>query len=150
MALVMEYDLDVNALRASFLVAAQDPDLMLRFYARLFSRHPSLCRLFDGRVMPVQSELVTRALFALLDQLEQPALLRKNLHALGVRHLRYGVSEEMYAWVGVCFVDTLAESLGTSWTPRIQVAWQEAYGVVAALMVEGAELSGVPTLRAAS
>lgn len=146
----MDYELDVTALRASFMVAAQDPDLMLRFYARLFERHPVMRPLFDGHVLPVQTDVLIRALLTLLDQLEEPLTLKRNMHALGASHLGCGVTEEMYVWVGECFLEALAESLGASWTVRIQVAWQEAYGVVSALMVEGAEISCIPTLRAAS
>lgn len=147
----MDYVVDITALHASFAVAAQDPDLMVRFYARLFQRHPVLRPMFDGRLSAMHSGWVLRAIYRLLCQVDEaPASVRNDLRALGVRHLGYGVTEEMYAWVGEAFVDTLAETLGPSWTPRVELAWQEAYGLASAIMVEGAEIACVPTLRAAS
>lgn len=146
----MDFDhaLDDRALHASLAAAALDPDLETRFYARLFGRHPQLWPLL-GRAIPAQQGALLHALRAFLAHLDQPATLRRELHSIGVFHLRFGVTEAMYEWFGVCLLETMAESLGTGWTPRISAAWQEAYGALSATMVEGAELTSVPTLRAA-
>lgn len=142
-------NLDVNALRASFAVAAQDQDLVARFYTRLFERHPSVQPLFGGRVTPAQRDMLTRALVTVLDQLEDPPALLENLRGLGARHVRYGVTNEMYPWVGACLVDTLAEACGESWTPRVEQAWRAAYTAIATAMLEGAaSVTEAPTRRA--
>lgn len=137
--------LDVNALRESFAVAAGDPELVSRFYDHLFARYPSVRPLFGGRVSPGQREMLTRALVAVIDQLEEPDKLMPNLRGLGARHVRYGVTEQMYPWVGECLLVTLAEACGASWTPRAFEAWRTAYGAIASAMMEGAASA---TLRA--
>jgi hemoglobin-like flavoprotein len=60
--------------------------------------------------------------------------LKDTLGALGTKHVDYGVTREMYDWVGTSLLATLAEVAGPAWTPELQAAWSEAYGAIASLM----------------
>jgi hemoglobin-like flavoprotein len=133
--------LDVDALRESFaLVAERAPDLTRRFYEILFERYPQARPLF-GASTRKQEEMLTRALAAVIDHLEDGAWLSDTLRALGAKHVGYGVTDEMYDWVGDALVRALAEAAGDAWTPRVAKAWGDAYGAIAGLMQEGAHAS---------
>ncbi len=131
--------LDVIALRESFeLVVERSPELTRRFYEILFERFPQT-RLMFRRNNPAQQEkMLTSALVAVVDRLEDATWLTSTLRALGARHVDYGVTDEMYGWVGECLLATLAEVAADDWTPRYAKAWQEAYAAISGLMLEGA------------
>lgn len=46
----------------------------------------------------------------------------------------YGVTGEMYDWVGDALITTLAEAAGNAWTAELYLAWSEAYGAIVSLM----------------
>ena len=78
--------LDVALLRGSFaLVAEREPDLALRFYETLFSRYPQARPLFR-RDHESQAKMLTDALVAVLDHLENAPWLAATLGDLGAQH----------------------------------------------------------------
>jgi hemoglobin-like flavoprotein len=130
--------LDVTTLRESFeLVLERSPDLSRRFYAILFERYPQVRPLF-GESTERQEQMLTRALVAVIDRVEDGVWLTDTLRALGARHVDYGVTEEMYPWVGDALLATLEEVTGEAWTPRVAAAWKQAYEAIAGLMMDGA------------
>jgi len=130
--------LDVEALRDSFqLVVERNPQVVRRFYEILFSRYPAARPLFSPDTRR-QEEMLTGALVAVMEHLEDAAWLSSQLAALGAKHAGYGVEDHMYSWVGECLVAALKEIAATAWTPRIEQAWLDAYGAISGLMREGA------------
>jgi hemoglobin-like flavoprotein len=81
--------------------------------------------------------MLTSALVSVMDHIEDAPWLRQTLGALGDKHGDYGVTNEMYAWVGDALLATLAEVAGPDWTPETAAAWAEAYDVIAGLMKAG-------------
>jgi hemoglobin-like flavoprotein len=81
--------------------------------------------------------MLTEALMAVVDHLEDPTWLEQQLGALGAKHVGYGVTAEMYDWVGDALLATLAEVAGTAWTPAVAQAWTDAYGAIVNLMRAG-------------
>jgi hemoglobin-like flavoprotein len=137
--------LDVEALRESFaLVVERAPDLTRRFYEVLFERYPQVRPMF-GASTRKQEEMLTRALAAVIDHLEDGPWLAETLRALGAKHVAYGVKDEMYDWVGDALVRAMAEVAGEAWTPRVSKAWADAYGAIAGLMMEGARAASPST-----
>ena len=131
--------LDVELLRSSFsLVAEREPALTARFYEVFFSRYPQVKPLFGRNTPQKQQEMLQRALVAVMDHLEDASWLGETLGALGAKHLDYGVTDEMYGWVGECLLATLAEVAGKDWSPALAAAWTDAYGAVCGLMLQGA------------
>lgn len=127
--------LDVEALRSSFaLVVEREPDVVKRFYGHLFSRYPQVRPLFGRNSEDKQQQMLTSALVAVVDHLEDAPWLVENLAALGRRHDDYGITPEMYPWVGECLVQSLSEVAGDAWTPRVRDAWLGAYGAICGLM----------------
>jgi hypothetical protein len=60
-----------------------------------------------------------------------------KLYALGARHVDYGALPEHYPVVGEALIGAMAEVAGPAWTREYEVAWTEAVGVVAGVMIEG-------------
>lgn len=83
--------------------------------------------------------MLTEALVAVMDHLEDAPWLASTLKALGARHVGYGVTNEMYDWVGASLLATLAEAGGPYWTQELASAWTKAFGAIAGLMQAGAE-----------
>lgn len=132
--------LDTQLLRSSFeLVATRQPELTLRFYEILFERYPQARPLFRRNPREEQAKMLTQALVAVLDHLEDASWLEETLGAMGRKHVDYGVTPEMYDWVGASLLATLAEVAAADWNDATAKAWGEAYGAIAGLMLKGAD-----------
>jgi hemoglobin-like flavoprotein len=130
--------LNVDLLRSSFaLVADREPELALRFYDTLFSRYPQARRLFR-KDEESQAKMLTEALVAVIDHLEDAPWLTSTLGELGAQHVAYGVTPQMYGWVAESMLATLSDVAGAAWTPALAQAWTDALNAVAGLMLEGA------------
>ena len=131
--------LDVQLLRQSFdLVVERQPDLTKRFYEVLFERYPQTRAMFGRHNAPAKQEkMLQEALVAVLDHLEDAAWLQQTLGGLGAKHETYGVTREMYSWVGDALLLTLAEVGGDNWSPALDAAWAEAYGAISSMMQAG-------------
>lgn len=130
--------LDVDLLRSSLeLVVQREPELTARFYERLFADYPQAKPLFGRNTARAQQEMLRDALVAVMEHLEDAPWLEETLGALGRRHHGYGVTAEMYDWVGASLIATLAEISGDAWTDRHAANWANAYGIIAALMQAG-------------
>jgi hemoglobin-like flavoprotein len=135
--------LNVTLLRTSFdMVVERSPQLTHRFYEILFERYPQTQSMFPAGRRSRQEGMLTEALVAVLDHLEDAPWLTSTLHGLGAKHVDYGVTDEMYGWVGDALLRTLAEVAGDAWSPELEQAWGAAFGAIASLMQEGARLSG--------
>ena len=132
--------LDIETLRSSFhLVVERNPDLTTRFYEIFFERYPVVRPMFGKRnASQVQSKMLTDALVAVLDHIEDAPWLEQQLKALGGKHVGYGVKDEMYAWVGECLIAAMAEVAAEDGTPRVGQAGVAAYGAIAGLAIAGA------------
>lgn len=131
--------LNVPVLRSSFeTVLERQPQITPRFYEILFSRYPQARPLFGRKSQEEQAKMLQETLVAVVDHLEDASWLEKNLKALGEKHIDYGVTDDMYEWVGESLLATLAEVAGDDWTPEVESAWREAYDAIAAMMKEGA------------
>jgi len=131
--------LNVTLLRESFgLVIERQPQVVHRFYQILFERYPKARPLFSRNSPAKQEEMLGAALVAVLDHLEDAAWLTDTLKAMGAKHVDYGVTGEMFGWVGDSLLATLAEVAGPAWTPELAAAWTEAYGAISGLMQMGA------------
>ena len=132
--------LNATLLRESFgLVIDRQPQLVHRFYEILFERYPQVRPLFGVRSSQgKQEEMLGAALVAVLDHVEDASWLESTLKQMGAKHVDYGVTKEMYGWVGESLLATLAEVAGTDWTPALAAAWTEAFGAISGLMQMGA------------
>jgi hemoglobin-like flavoprotein len=131
--------LNASLLRESFaLVTEREPRLVNRFYEILFARYPQVQPLFGKHSASRQAEMLRAALIAVIDHVEDETWLDVTLKQLGAQHVGYGVTDEMYRWVGESLIAAMAEVGGADWTPEHAAAWTEAYDAIAALMQRGA------------
>ncbi len=133
--------LDVQLLRTSFeLVVERSPQVTARFYEIFFERYPQVRPMFGGgpAALERQQRMLTDALVAVLDHLEDAPWLEGTLVSLGRKHVGYGVRDEMYNWVGECLLAALAEAAGPHWSKEVEAAWTAAFGAIAGLMLRGA------------
>ena len=131
--------MDKDLLSASLLLVAGEEDaLTRRFYEILFERYPAVRPLFT-RDTTVQATMLTEAVVAVLDHLDDAAWLTDALGSLGAKHEGYGVTSDMYPAVGECMIAAMVERGGAHWTPEMTDAWAEALAAVSGLMIAGAE-----------
>lgn len=109
------------------------------FYARLFEMAPSLRPMFSSDIKGQGRKLMAMLAIAVrgLDDLEG---LLPAVRELGRRHGTYGATAEHYWVVGQALVQTLGHCLGESFTSEAEEAWIEAYGVLAAAMLDAAQM----------
>lgn len=134
--------LNVGLLESSFAqVKVNSSEVIERFYTLLFADYPEVQSLFANTHMEKQAKQLFQSLVFTVSNLRQPDVLRSALQALGTRHIQYGVLPQHYPMVGSSLLKAFEASMGTDWTSEVQQAWTEAYGVVAQLMLEGANYS---------
>jgi hemoglobin-like flavoprotein len=135
--------LDAALLRSSFdTIIERQPMITPRFYTILFERYPQVKPLFGGNSSRAQQEMLQHALVSVLEHLDDASWLASTLGSLGTKHVDYGVTREMYAWVGDALLSTLGEALGSEWTAKVEAEWTKAYGVIAELMLAPVEQVG--------
>lgn len=127
--------LDVPLLRRSFaLVLERNSNPTHRFYEILFSRYPAVRPLFGRHSQERQERMLAEALSSVIDHLDDAPWLDEQLCALGARHREYGVTDEMYDWVGDALLATLAEISAPDWSAEHEAAWAAAFGAIARRM----------------
>jgi hemoglobin-like flavoprotein len=106
------------------------------FYTRLFELDPSLGALFHDDISSQATKLMQTLTIAVhsLDNLDR---IVPALHALGRRHVDYGVTERHFDVVGEALLWTLAQGLGPAFTPTVRDAWIDVYAVLTATMLDG-------------
>jgi hemoglobin-like flavoprotein len=130
--------LNLNALETSFdLVAPRGDELMDEFYSRLFAAAPAVKALFPDD-MRRQKTMLLAALVLLRKSLRDLDTIAPKLRELGARHVAYGAKPEHYPLVGSILVAAMASIAGDAWTQEYELAWSDAYELVAATMLEGA------------
>ncbi len=107
------------------------------FYSNLFEAQPDLQQLFKGD-MEQQGEKLMQMINAAVGKLNDLAGLVPVLQILAQRHVGYGVKPEHYAVVGAALLKTLGQGLGAAFTPQVQAAWTEVYGVMSDVMIQAA------------
>lgn len=112
-----------------------DADFPRLFYSTLFSRHPQLRALFHRNSPGAQQKMFLQKLTALVDNLDDPSWAERELSALAHSHAGYGVTEEMYPWVGEALIDALRVSCGAAWSDEAERAWRQAYAAITRAML---------------
>ncbi|HEY7122492.1 MAG TPA: globin family protein [Ktedonobacterales bacterium] len=136
--------LQIELLETSFqAIAPHGEAFVTAFYERLFTRFPDTKAFFATADMKEQRKKLLGALVLVIQNLKKPEVLTSALKGLGQRHVSYGVRPEHYPIVGAILLETFADFLGRRWTPAYRDAWAEAYEVVCAIMLEGAQVPSV-------
>lgn len=118
-------------------VAPIAPQAAELFYGNLFAADPSVKTLFRGD-MTAQGAKLMQMIGAAVGKLNDLPTLVPILQQLGVRHVAYRVEDGQYATVGAALLKTLGQGLGPAFTPEVEKAWTEVYGVMAKVMIDAA------------
>lgn len=116
------------------LALSREADFAQRFYQVLFEAHPELEPLFYRSSRGALSKMFAQKLTAIVDHLDDPIWVDRELGTLARAHHSYGVSPDMYPPVGAALLATLKEACGDDWTPAAEKAWAAAYERLAAAM----------------
>lgn len=120
---------DAELLRDTLEVAlAADDTFPARFYERLFSAHAEVAAMFVSNSPAAQRKMFAQKLTMIVDHIEDPQWVEREISALARTHVGYGVTLEMYPWVGDALIATLREACGDQWSARAEAAWVAAYG----------------------
>jgi hemoglobin-like flavoprotein len=131
--------LDIDNLETSFdLVAPRGEQLVSVFYARLFEAAPQVRELFPAD-MKRQRAMLLAVLVLLRKSVRNIDALVPTLRALGARHAGYGAQPEHYPLVGQTLVGSMAFVAGDAWRHEYAQAWSDAFDVIAAVMISGAD-----------
>jgi hemoglobin-like flavoprotein len=132
-------NLRLRALETSFdLVAPRGDELINQFYSRLFELAPDARPLFPAD-MERQKEMALAVLVLVRQSLCDLDAIVPMLRDLGARHAAYGTKSDHYALAGIALIEAMAAIAGDDWRPEYELAWGEAFGVVATVMMEGAQ-----------
>ena len=131
--------MDAQRLKDSFAkVAVHGDEVPLFFYSDLFLRHPETRELFPV-AMDAQRDRLVQALMHIVSNVDNLNELVPFIQALGRDHRKFGTVAEHYNAVGASLLAALAHFSGPDWTPGLEAEWQDAYGLVAKVMIEAAQ-----------
>lgn len=113
--------------------------LGMRFYQRLFEKYPGVRPLFHTPPEEQHKKLMA-SIGAIVAGVTDTERLVPYLHAMAIRHLKYGTENGHYAAVAENLTAVLKEHLSAEgdWTPEMEEAWSEALKVVNSLMIQAA------------
>ncbi|WP_266364850.1 globin domain-containing protein [Tellurirhabdus rosea] len=116
------------------------------FYARLFFIAPEVKPLFARTTTPEQSRKLLTMLGYVIARLDRLDDVLDEVAQLARRHVRYGVQDRHYTYVGEALLDTLETGLGTVWTDDVRDAWVACYTLLASAMLAATD-EAVPVTR---
>jgi len=134
----------IQRLQKSFnLLAPRGPELVDRFYAHLFAKHPGLRELFPDD-MSGQKKKLLASLVLVIQNLRNAERLRPALLDLGRRHAGYKAEPGHYPAVRDTLVQVMGEMASEQWNNQLTADWNAALNLVADIMLEGHELEKQP------
>jgi methyl-accepting chemotaxis protein len=124
----------ISIIEDSFaLLEPRAPELVRRFYEKLFAAAPATRALFPEDMAEQEKKLVS-ALALVVRSVRKPEALEPTLVKLGRQHARWGAEAAHYPVVGKILLETMAELAGSAWTAHVASAWEAAYGWIADTM----------------
>ena len=131
----------IERLESSFnLLAPRGPELVDRFYAHLFSKHPALRPMFPSD-MGEQKKKLLGSLALVIENIRKTEKLEQPLMDMGERHVGYGAQPEHYPVVRDTLVAVMADMAGEAWSDQLTQDWNGALDFVASTMLEGAKIA---------
>ncbi len=112
-------------------------DIAKRFYKRMFSRHPELLNIFNHthQKMGRQPEALANAVYLAAKNLHQLESILPVVKQVAEKHRSIGVVPEQYPIVGENLLAAIKDVLGDVATDEVMDAWEQAYGVIAAVFI---------------
>jgi hemoglobin-like flavoprotein len=132
--------LNIELLESSFdKIRPQALEFSAYFYQALFEHYPELNKMFKEVDQAAMEKKLIASLALIVENLRNPIELTSALKSLGARHVKIGTVPEHYPMIGNILIYTFSQYLGEDWTLELATAWEEAYNLIADLMLSGAE-----------
>ena len=130
---------EIESVRKSFDIAYENKDEVAEiFYNKLFQLNPSYKELFKGD-MKEQGRKLMVTLKILVAGLDNLSSIVPAIQDLGRRHVRYGVKDADYPFVGEALIYTFEKGLGDLFTPSLKKAWSDIYAIVSEIAIAAAK-----------
>jgi hemoglobin-like flavoprotein/class 3 adenylate cyclase len=127
----------VLIVQSTFERVAPSADAFARmFYDRLFDESADVAALFEHVDMPVQRKMLMDVLAVAVRGLDRIESVVPILQELGRRHAGYGARTAHYKLVGEALVWSLRSFFKDDFTPEVELAWIEIYGIIAKTMID--------------
>jgi nitric oxide dioxygenase len=108
------------------------------FYNTLFEIAPELKPMFGRTTVPEQSKKLLAMLAYVISKLDSLEDIIDEIAKLARRHVKYGVEDSHYTYVGQALLMTLEKGLGSAWNEEVKEAWATCYGVLSTAMMNAA------------
>ncbi|HTJ96579.1 MAG TPA: globin domain-containing protein, partial [Rhodocyclaceae bacterium] len=108
------------------------------FYNSLFAAHPELKNIFNmsNQANGTQQQSLAAAVFAYAANYRTPDALTPVVERIVHKHASLGIKAEHYPIVGQHLLEAIKAILGDAATPELLAAWDEAYGVLANILID--------------
>jgi NAD(P)H-flavin reductase/hemoglobin-like flavoprotein len=134
----------VRLIRESWAAAEPQADDIARdFYSILFAIAPSTREMFPVN-MEIQRSRLMRAIVHFVQMVDRPDDLIPFLRQLGRDHRKFGVVAKHFEALGTALLAALKKHLGSRWTAQVEMAWAEAYTIMARSMQDAAAADDGP------
>jgi nitric oxide dioxygenase len=124
----------LETVRSSYAMLGDARAMAAEFYRRLFDAEPTARELFV-QAPDVMAVKFAAELDAIVEAITSYETFAPRVHALGVRHVDYGVQTHHYVAVGEALIGALAVHLDEVWDSDLEAAWRRAYNLVAEMMM---------------
>lgn len=132
----------IELVQASFSKVAPIAETAAKiFYDKLFELDPALKKIFPADnedAMKGQGNKLMTMLSSAVAGLNHLDKLVPILEDLGKRHVAYKVEPSHYDTVGAALLGTLAAGLQDDFTPEVETAWTDTYGIMSSVMKNAA------------
>ncbi len=108
------------------LAAARCEDLTPLVYARLFREHPDMLALFGADTQDqVKGEMLAKTIQIILDFIGEHHYAAAFIRTEAINHAGFHVPPAVFSRFFRVLADTLAELLGSDWSPEFAAAWDD-------------------------
>ena len=116
-------------------------DITKHFYPLLFAQHPDVVPYFNqaNQGNGTQPKALANAVLAYGANIDELGNLSEAVSVIVQKHCSLGILPAQYDAVGSCLLQAIATVLGDSATDEIINAWGEAYGQLAAILIDAEE-----------
>jgi hemoglobin-like flavoprotein len=130
----------INLIKTTWQAAAANAEVVGHlFYNRLFEIAPEVKPMFSRATIPEQSKKLLAMLSYVISKLDKLDEITDEVTKLAHRHVKYGVVEKHYGYVGAALLWTLEKGLGDLWNKEVNQAWATCYAVLSDAMINAAK-----------
>jgi serine phosphatase RsbU (regulator of sigma subunit) len=133
-------DTNIELVQHSFDIVSLKADAFTEaFYRNLFGDYPAAQPLFDHVDLVRQRKKLFAMLTLVVSHLKRMDILFPVLEELGQRHVRYGVTSDLYGAFVSSFLKSVGEVAPEHWDRDVADAWKAALDQICDQMIAGAD-----------